>query len=57
MLQLALEKCQEMGMKFVEIVPYKGNDSAVKTILKNGGIFVEAFQDDGEASLRYRISL
>ena len=57
MLQLALEKCREMGMKFVEIVPYKGNDSAVKTILKNGGIFVEAFQDDGEASLRYRISL
>ena len=57
MLRLALEKCRELGMKYVEIVPYKGNDSAVKTILKNGGTFVEIFQDDGEESLRYRISL
>ena len=57
MLTLALGKCREMGMEYVEIVPYKGNDSAVKTILKNGGIFVEEFLDDGESSLRYRISL
>ena len=57
MLKLALEKCREFGMSTVDIVPYKGNEAAVKTILKNGGVFLEEFLDDGEASLRYQIQL
>ncbi|MBR4992023.1 MAG: GNAT family N-acetyltransferase [Clostridia bacterium] len=57
MLQLALEKCREMGLTCVEIVPYKGNEGAVRTILKNGGTLLEEFLDDGEPSLRYQILL
>lgn len=57
MLRLALEKCREMGFAYVHIVPYKGNDGAVQTILKNGVTLVEEFPDDGEPSLRYRIDL
>ncbi len=57
MLKLALEKCREMGMKTVDIVPYKGNEGAVQTILKNGGVLKEEFLDEDTWSLRYTIEL
>lgn len=57
MLGLALEKCREMGMQSVEVVPFKGNEGAIKTILHNGGTLVEEFLEDGVWSLRYTIEL
>lgn len=57
MLELALEKCREMGFKSVEIVPYKGNNGAIKTILKNGGILIDEFCEKRVWSQRYEIKL
>ncbi|MBE6975783.1 MAG: GNAT family N-acetyltransferase [Ruminococcaceae bacterium] len=57
MLKLALDKCREMGMRKVDIVPYKGNAGAIKTILKNGGVLQEEFYDKDVCSLRYSIEL
>lgn len=57
MLELALEKCHEMGFKNIEIVPYKENIGAVKTILKNGGVLLEEFCEEGVWSQRYEIQL
>jgi len=55
MLELALQKCREMGFDYVEIVPHKGNDRAVATVIKNGGILTEEFCDNDVWSQRYRI--
>lgn len=57
MLKLALEICRNMGMTSVDIVPYKSNKSAIKTILKNGGILIDEFYEDEKWSQRYTISL
>ena len=57
MLESALEICGNMGMTSVDIVPYKTNQSAIKTILKNGGILMDEFYEDEKWSQRYRVSL
>ena len=57
MLELALNICKDMGMSSVDIVPYKSNKSAIKTILKNGGILIDEFYEDEKWSQRYRVSL
>ena len=57
MLELVLEKCREMGFKNIEIVPYKENIGAVRTILKNGGVLLEEFCEEGVWSQRYEIQL
>lgn len=57
MLESALEICWNMGMTSVDIVPYKTNKSAIKTILKNGGILIDEFYEDEKWSQRYRVSL
>ena len=57
MLELALEKCRKMGFESIQIVPHKGNNSAVKTILNNGGHLIEEFCEDGVWSQRYEIQL
>ena len=57
MLESALEICGNMGMTSVDIVPYKTNKSAIKTILKNGGILIDEFYEDEKWSQRYRVSL
>lgn len=57
MLELALVICRNMGMTSVDIVPYKSNKSAVKTILKNGGTLMDEFYEDEKWSQRYRVSL
>ncbi len=57
MLRLALDKCREMGMDRVDIVPHKENVGAIKTIMNNGGILQEEFLEDGALSLRYSIDL
>lgn len=57
MLELALELCRNMGMTSVDIVPYKFNKSAIKTILKNSGILIGEFYEDEKWSQRYTISL
>lgn len=55
MLRLALAKAAEMGMEQVFICPDKGNFGAIEIILRNGGVLVEEFDDNGLASLRYEI--
>ncbi len=57
MLESALEICRNMGMTSVDIVPYKSNQSAIKTILNNGGILMDDFYENEKWSQRYRISL
>ena len=57
MLESALEICRNIGMTSVDIVPYKTNKSAIKTILKNGGILIDEFYEDEKWSQRYRVSL
>lgn len=57
MLESALEICRNMDMTSVDIVPYKSNKSAVKTILKNGGTLMDEFYEDEKWSQRYRVSL
>lgn len=57
MLYLALEKCRDMGMEYVHIVPHKDNAAAVRTIINNGGRPVDEFCDNGRWSQRYRIAL
>ena len=57
MLRLALSHCQEMGMKSVQIVPLRDNTGAVKTILGNGGVWLEDFCEEGIWSSRFEINL
>lgn len=57
MLESALEICRNMGMTSVDIVPYMSNKSAIKTIIKNGGILIDEFYEDEKWSQRYTISL
>ena len=57
MLELALDICRKMDITSVDIVPYKSNKSAIKTILKNGGILMDEFYEDEKWSQRYRVSL
>ena len=57
MLESALEICRNMGMTSVDIVPYKSNQSAIKTILKNGGVLKDEFFENGKWSQRYTVSL
>ena len=57
MLRIALDICRDTEFKSVEIVPYENNQSAIKTILYNGGKLKEKFCDDGKTSLRFEIEL
>ena len=57
MLESTLKICRNMGMTSVEIVTYKTNKSAIKTILKNGGVLIDEFYEDEKWSQRYRVSL
>ena len=58
MLNLALKKCRERGMTKVHITPNSiDNKAAIKTILKNGGVLLDEFEDDGRTIQRYEICL
>ena len=57
MLRLALSRCREMGMRAVQIVPHRDNVGAVKTILGNGGVWIEDFCEEGIWSSRFEIIL
>lgn len=56
MLKLALDECRMRGFGSVDIVPYQGNDAAVRVIRKNGGVLKERFVEDGVWSERYTIA-
>lgn len=56
MLSLALDICKTNKMDSVDIVPYKSNKGAIKTILKNGGVLQDKFFDKGKWSQRYTIT-
>lgn len=53
MLKSSLEICRNVGMTSVDIVLYKSNKSAIKTILKNGGVLKDEFFEDKKWSQRY----
>jgi len=55
MLELALNKCAEMGIEQVHIVPRKDNLGAIQAILRNGGVLLEEFYDDDICLQRYEI--
>ena len=57
MLRLALLRCREMGMQSVQIVPRKNNAGAIKTIVNNGGVWLEDFCENGIWSSRFEINL
>ena len=57
MLESALEICRNISMTSVDIVPYKSNKSAIKTIIKNGGVLKNEFYENGKWSQRYTVSL
>jgi len=54
---MMLRLCREMGMQSVQIVPYKDNPGAIKTILNNHGVWLEDFCEDGRWSSRFEINL
>lgn len=57
MLSLALQKCFDAGIPTVHITPRKDNQGAIKTILKNGGVLIQEFVEDGNQILRYEIDI
>ncbi|MGI5900085.1 MAG: GNAT family N-acetyltransferase [Christensenellales bacterium] len=57
MLRLALSRCLEMGFQTVQIVPRKSNVGAIRTILRNGGVLLEEFCENGVWSQRYEIGI
>lgn len=57
MLELALRQCDVMKLDKIQIVPKKNNIGAVKTIIRNGGVLLEEFSEDGVISMRYEIDI
>ncbi|MCL2508748.1 MAG: GNAT family N-acetyltransferase [Oscillospiraceae bacterium] len=57
MLGLALTRCLEMGFQRVQIVPREDNAGAVQTVIRNGGVLIEQFRQNGKRYLRYEINL
>lgn len=57
MISLALEKCREMGIKKVLMTCDKNNIGSAKSIIKNGGVLENEFDDDGTVIQRYWITL
>jgi predicted acetyltransferase len=58
MLKLALEKCENMGIRQVLITCDKDNICSAKTILANGGVLEnEITEDNGNIVQRYWISI
>ena len=55
MLRLALSRCLDMGIQRVQIVPDKSNKGAAQTIVRNGGMLLERFRENGVRKLRYEI--
>ena len=57
-IKLALEKCQELGIKRVLMTCDKNNVGSRKTIMNNGGVLEnEITLEDGEVIQRYWITL
>lgn len=58
MIRLALFECKKLGIKKVLMVCDKSNIASARTIIKNGGILENEFEDEkGEIQQRYWISL
>lgn len=58
MIQLALEKCKELGINRVLMICDKENKASARTIQKNGGILEKETQNEqGKIEQRYWISL
>jgi len=55
MLRLALEKCRELGLEKVLVTCDKDNIASAKTILANGGVFVNEVVNTGRLTQRYWI--
>lgn len=58
MIRLALEKCRELGIRWVLMTCDKENIGSAKSILRNGGILEnEILNEEGEIEQRYWIDL
>ena len=58
MIRLALFECKKLGIKKVLMVCDKSNIASARTIIKNGGILENEFEDEkGKIQQRYWISL
>ena len=58
MIRLALFECKKLGIKKVLMVCDKSNIASARTIIKNGGLLENEFEDEkGEIQQRYWISL
>lgn len=56
-LRLALIECAKLGLTKVLVTCDKNNTASEKTILRNGGIFIDEVKDGDETTKRYWISL
>lgn len=56
MIKLALDKCKELNIDKVLMTCNKDNIASSKTIIKNGGVFENEVEEDGEIIQRYWIN-
>lgn len=57
MISLALAKCRDMGMTKVLMTCDKSNIGSAKSILKNGGVLENEYEENGIVGQRYWIAL
>lgn len=57
MIDLALEKCKELGINKVLMTCDKTNIGSAKSIINNGGVLESEFEEDGVVEQRYWITL
>lgn len=57
MIGLALEEYRKRGFSEVMMVCRANNAASVKTIVRNGGVLMGTFEEDGKLMRRYRIKL
>jgi len=57
MIALALEECKKLGIDRVLMCCNKDNSGSAKSIIKNGGVLENEFEEDGQIEQRYWIQL
>lgn len=57
MLRLLLQIAKDMGFKELHLSAEKDNESSIKTIIKNGGVYERSFEFEGKQADIYRIAL
>ena len=57
MLSLIMQVAKEAGLDHLQLSVERTNEPSVKTIIKNGGVYVRSFEYEGETADVYHISL